>query len=131
LISWKKGIKKPPSESELIEVPNNVQYLFSVRYQIETELKRILNEISLNSNEISLNSNIRRIPAYKMVDYLVHRGYLDKKMANIIMQVLGIANGAIHGEEISKGQFNFVHGTAPDLIAILRGITGLENIQTF
>jgi len=38
------------------------------------------------------------------------------------MQVNGITSRAIHGEEISKGQLSFVHGTAPDLIAILKEI---------
>lgn len=119
-----EGIKKPTSESELIKIPDDVQYLFSVRYQIEKELKRITNEIYPTSNEISYKNNRRPNPTYKMVDYLANQGYIDPNVANIIMQLNGITSRAIHGEEISKGQFNFVHGTAPDLIAILKGITG-------
>lgn len=121
LEAW--GIKKPSNESELTKAPDDVLYLFSVRYQIETELKRIVNEISPISHEISLNNNVRHRPTSKMVDYLARLAYIDSSVASIIMQIHGITSRAIHGEEISKGQFNFVHGTAPDLIAILKGIT--------
>jgi len=37
-------IKIPANESELTKVPDDVIYLFSVRYKIETELKRIIKE---------------------------------------------------------------------------------------
>lgn len=122
LEAW--GIKKPQDESELTKAPDDVLYLFSVRYQVEKQLKRIMNEIYLKSNEISHNSNIRPRPTYQMVDYLARLGYIDSDVSGIIMQINGITSRAIHGEEISKGQFNFVHGTAPDLIAILKGISG-------
>ncbi|MCC4766165.1 hypothetical protein FXW07_05930 [Methanosarcina sp. DH1] len=121
LEAW--GIKKPSNESELTKAPDDVLYLFSVRYQIEKELKRVFNEISPISNEISHNNNFRHLPTSRMVEYLKRLDYIDSNVANIIMQILGITNRAIHGEDISKGQFNFVHGTAPDLIAILKGIT--------
>lgn len=127
-----RGIKKPPNGFELVKAPDDVLYLFSVRYQIEKELRRLLSDVDLKSNEISLNSNPRRsFPTYKMVDYLARLGYIDPSTAEIIMQVNGITSRAIHGEDISKGQINFVHETAPDLIAILKGITGREDTPTF
>lgn len=118
------GIKKPTNESELIKIPDDVQYLFSVRYQVEKELKRILKEISFKSNEISYTNSQPNLSIYKIVDYLTRMSYIDPSLANIIMQVNGITSRAIHGEEISKGQINFVHDTAPRLIAILEEING-------
>lgn len=66
----------------------------------------------------------------KTVDYLMHLGVIDPNTANIIMQVNGITNMAIHGADVSKGQFYFVQDTAPNLIAILKEIN-IKDIDKF
>jgi len=112
-----RGIKRSFSESELTKAPDDVQYLFSIRYQVETELKRILKETSYEWNP-------KRMITIEMVRVLTSKGLIDPDLVNIILQVHKITSMAIHGEDISEDKLHFVQNIAPDLIATLKGITG-------
>lgn len=131
-------IKIPANESELTKVPDDVIYLFSVRYKIETELKRIIKETpnywNIQRTVSKENSNLRKprrmIPA-EIVRILISDGLIDGKLADIIMETYSITNMAVHGDSISDDQLRFVQSIANDLIATLKGIPGRENTITF
>lgn len=132
-----KGIKKPVNESELIKIPDHVQYLFSVRYEIETELKRIMKETlyewkyqRTSLQDVSHLRKPRRMIPAEIVRILVSDELIDHKLADTIMQTYSITNMAIHGDDVSEDQLSFVQSIASDLIATLKGITGRENIMT-
>ena len=124
-----RGIKKPANEPELTKVPDDVLYLFSIRYQIETELKRIMKETPYQwnlqrivSQETSNERKPRRMVLAEIVRILISNGLIDRELADIIMQTYSITNMAIHGEDISEDKLHFVKGIAPNLIATLQGI---------
>lgn len=126
-----RGIKKPANESELINIPGNILYLFSVRYQIETEIKRIMKETFDEWNPpvytISNDSKPKHMRLTEMVSILKSNWLINPGLANKIMQINRITSMAIHGENISIDKLQFVQNIAPDLIATLRGITERGN----
>ena len=92
-----RGIKKPANEPELTKVPDDVLYLFSIRYQIETELKRIMKETPYQwnlqrivSQETSNERKPRRMVPAEIVRILISNGLIDCELADIIMHTYSI-----------------------------------------
>lgn len=110
-----RGIERPSAPSE-IEVPENAKYLFSVRYKIEKELRRI-------QKQRFGEENIKRpMPVNQMTRSLVQSELMDTKLANVIREVSAVCSPAIHGEEVSSNQVKFVREIAPELIETLKSI---------
>lgn len=109
----KQGIEV---KSEKIETPENAIYLFSVRLEIEKELRRIWNQRFVDVETKRL-MQINRI-----ANYLVETELIDSRLGGIIREVYAICSQAIHGEDVSKIKVDFVREIAPELITSLKGI---------
>lgn len=111
------GAKKSDNDIELMEIPEDVLYLFSVKYQIEAELRRINKESHLerNAGQEATPETIRNISSI---------GLIDRKLSHTLRLVHNITATAIHGAEVSEAKIHFVREIAPDLIATLKEISG-------
>jgi hypothetical protein len=110
------GLKIAPQAAEP-QVPQDVQYMFSVRYNIEREVRRITDYLLDQRSR----TQIRR-----QVDVLAETGSIQPEMRNAIIDVYRICSPAVHGDRVSKEQIDFVKEVAPRLLAALQEIPALR-----
>ena len=55
--------------------------------------------------------------------YLIINELIAPQMGNAIREVYSVCSPAIHGEEVSSAQVDFVRNTAPELIPALEVIS--------
>ena len=105
------------SESEAqSSITKDTQYLFSVRYSIEDELKNIIRRLNLDSDTIifsSLKWMLEIIEAYIK---------LDRQIIDMLKKVYSICSLAIHVNGVTQAQINFVKDVSPDLINYLKNV---------
>jgi len=106
-----------PVERDVLSIPDNAHYLFSVRYQIEKEMRRLWKQRLMDDT-----TSRRPIPIFRMAQELASAGILPDKLANALREVYSICTPAIHGESTSDAQVSFVQDVAPQLIGALRTI---------
>lgn len=94
------------------EVSKDIYYLFSTRYQIENEIRRLWSSF--------INDKKVKFQASRMLKDLTQNKIVDPGIADAISNVLGICNSAIHGEEVSERKVNFVKDLGPKLISFLQ-----------
>ena len=99
------------------QLPADVQYLFSARYNIEREVRRITDALL----DPRSRTQIRR-----QVDILAEMGSIPHEMNQAIIDVYRICSPAVHGDPVSVEQVNFVHEAVPRLLATLRQIPVLR-----
>lgn len=118
-----RGIK--PAELTPSEqlAPDNTQYLFSVRYAIETELRRILKP------KWEPRERRQYMPTIRLARILHNMSILSSQYVDAITEVYAICSAAIHGEDISEKAIDFVRDIAPSLIAALGVIEAVEQIE--
>ena len=110
-----------PAERSEVSVPEQTQYLFSVRYHIEKEMRRIWKQRVLDESEAR-----RPVPMFRMAQALVGVGLLPEKLGHALREVYSICSPAIHGEPTSNAQVAFVRDVAPQVIDALRTIQGKD-----
>ena len=111
------GLQTPIDiQAELI-LPQNVNYLFLVRYAIEKELRRIYRD-RVESRDIARGA----LSVFKIVQALKEMELLDSRLANIVREVYAISSPAVHGEPVTDEKLNFVRDIAPNLITALTAI---------
>lgn len=108
-----KGLEKTKYPD--LDVSDEVKFLFSVRYQIEKEIRRIWDEIYFGNNK-------RRFSVLGMMRELSGAGIIDRDYTGIIIEIIRICNPAIHGEDFSEKQVDFARKMAPELITLLKSI---------
>jgi len=106
-----KKLTYPPEE--LLRVPEENKFLFSVRYEIEKELNRIW----MHRYQEDLRE--RRVPFYKKIRMIQE---LEGKYLRTIEYVYKISTAAIHGVDVGQGQIEFVKRVYKELITFLRSI---------
>lgn len=104
---------RPPGNAEISE---DVQYLFATRFQIEKELRRIA-----AFREVTLQPR-RPLPTQLLARSLVESGLLSPRLADAIREVYAVCSPAIHGEDVSQAQVEFVRDIGPKLISALRAV---------
>lgn len=113
------GFSAPSSDvSQFYSNPSvsDVDVLFRARYSIEKELRKIYEYLYENNRK-------RPEPIYRIVDHLIKSELIQPQMGHAIREVYSVCSPAIHGEEVSPAQVDFVRGTAPDLISALKIIS--------
>ncbi|WP_206957493.1 hypothetical protein [Trinickia acidisoli] len=110
-----------------INVDNDVSFLFAARYNLEKELRRIMESSPTAVSNADTTETVRRraVPLPVHLRSLVDLGLIDRQLAGAIREVYSVCSPAIHGESVSKAQVAFVKDVAPRLIATLAAI---ENI---
>lgn len=109
------GFKKKETKATHFNVSDNVNYLFSVRYTMEKELRR-LNEKHLDED--------RPRPLMMMLPRLVEIGILTPSQHKAIRNIYSITAPAIHGDDsrMTLAEIDFVKQIAPALIDELQNI---------
>lgn len=120
----KEAVRKPLEEMfgnkdiirEQISISPDVQYLFSVRYNLEMELNRVW-----RLHAASKSDERPRSPA-EIMRLLTMKGTIDTEFYNAIRDVYAVSNAAIHGLDVSQAKINFVREMAPQLLAYLQSL---------
>ena len=97
-------------------LPEGVSYLFSTRFNLETELRRIASGHGLGIERQ------RVLPVHLLIRSAVESGLLSAKLGEAIRGVFSVCTPAIHGETVTPAQVDFVRDVAPELILALRAI---------
>lgn len=141
----RQGAETPVSVLGEPEPSDDAQFLFSVRYSIERELRDIFEVYRTNEleavnwrrprvwgerhlwsrDEARLEARMRSVS--QMVQHLNGLGILDIRLVRGISDILAICNRGIHGQEVTKNQVAFVRDIAPRLWDLLRTVKSVEN----
>lgn len=113
------------------EVPTNTQFLFSVRYTIENELKRIWNfmtkERRLTKEYEITQSGIFPRSMHRVVSELTEMNVISYEFRDLIQDIYAISSSAIHGGDVTNVKVKFVRESAPIVIAYLKSIKSSSN----
>jgi hypothetical protein len=110
----------PGQAAAPLAAPDDAIFLFSVRYNIERELRRIAEGRQL---DFSTGAVARRKPTIAQLARLLSEAeVVEPPLASAIREVYVVCSPAIHGEPISEAQVAFVKDVASQLIAALRSI---------
>jgi len=115
-----KGIKKP-KPTEQPKAPDDTQLLFSVRYALENELKRIAKWLWAPPKELRYRTPLQ------IADILARRETINPEVVDMIREVYAICSAAIHGDYVSEDLVNFVKDISPNLLAYLESIEEQTN----
>ena len=110
------GVQERISEAETVEVPEEAARFFGIRYNLEREIGRIWQVVSGESGEQ------RFTPIARITNSLVRSEMLDPELALVAREVYSICSVAVHGEEVSTRQRDFVEKNASELLSSLRAI---------
>ena len=94
----------------------DLDILFRARYSIKKSLRTIFNSIAEDKRR-------RPEPVFRIVEYLIKNELIAPQMGNAIREVYSVCSPAIHGEDVSPAQVDFVRNTAPELISALEVIS--------
>ncbi len=104
------------SESAARDVPSNVSFLFSTRYALEGELRRIYRL------RIGAIADDRTIPISRITRALVQSEIIDRDAAVAAEELYRIASRVIHGGYVQDMQMKFAYDVAGWLLAELKNI---------
>lgn len=100
-----------------IDVPEDNLTMFKVRYNIETQLRRIWEN---RFDEKAFDQRFRHQPIMRIIQDLTKYEIIDNNFYGILREILSICNYAIHGEEVTDNQVNFVSKNAKVVLDYLR-----------
>lgn len=97
------------------DISDDVKFLFGVRYNIEKELRRILNQFL---------DEERPRPIMMMLPRLVEQGIISPNQHKVIRNLYSIASPAVHGDDhkLTVAEINFAKNIAPGIIDELKKI---------
>ena len=109
------GIKNEKKQKVEITVSENVNYLFSVRYNMEKEIRRL---------SIKHLDDERPRPVMMMLPRLVENDVITPTQHKVIRNLYSISSPAIHGDDhkLTLAEVEFVRQIAPGLIDELKKI---------
>jgi len=111
-----QGVDRQVPSLKNLDVPDNIQYLFSVRYWIEKELNNLA-----NVTWVWMPEEKYQTPAPIMLaKSLFQKEVINQPLFHAIQEVIAICNRAIHDKEPSATSIQFVQNMAPEIIATLR-----------
>ena len=103
--------------TDYIHVPDDNLLMFKVRYNIETQLRRIWENRFITDLEYD---RYRHKPIIKIIQDLTDKEVVDKSFYSILREILSICNYAIHGENVTENQVHFIKNSSPQVIDYLR-----------
>ena len=98
------------------KIEEDTQFLFSVRHEIEKELRRIWKEFYPVEEGKPTKS------FFQMVHSLSEIGIIKPEHTLVIRDVYNVCSPAIHGVQVSKSQVKFVRDIEPELMKSLKAI---------
>jgi hypothetical protein len=109
------GLAPAREVAPAISAPDDVNYLFAIRYAIEKELRRLAEGRTKVLGR-------RPLSAITIGRMLVQNGVIDERLEGVIREVYAVCSPAIHGEQVTSAQMNFVKDVGPQLIATLSSL---------
>lgn len=113
LLQMQMNIKPEENETHITtdepKIPNDNVYLFKVRLDLEKQLSALCNLFQYDE----------RRTMYTMVQFLIQHEVINRNMAELIREILNIANRGVHGEIIDNDYISFVKKTYPKIQKIL------------
>jgi hypothetical protein len=110
------GVPTVPTKVPSVEtLPTNIEFLFRARLGIEKELRKIQQFVSQSENR-------RPEPVFRIVDTLIRSELISQEIGHAIREVYSVCSPAIHGEDVTPAQVEFVKNTAPELISALKSL---------
>lgn len=103
------------STPSIEKLPTDTEFLFISRWGIEKELRRIQQFVSPETSR-------RPEPIFRIVDGLVRSDLISGQIGHAIREVYAVCSPAIHGEDVTPAQVDFVKNTAPELISALKSL---------
>jgi hypothetical protein len=100
-----------------IDVPDDNLTMFKVRYNIETQLRRIWEN---RFDEKAFDPRSRHQPIMRIIQDLTKFEIIDNNFYGILREILSICNYAIHGVEVTDKQVSFVSKNAKVVLDYLR-----------
>jgi len=124
-------IKGSVSVAKETKVPTDTQFLFSVRYTIENELKRIWNFVAEDKRRLIeyeiTRSGIYPRSIHQIVNGLTDVHLIDYQFRDLIQDIYAICSSAIHGGDVTEAKVKFVREFAPFVMTYLRLIKSSTN----
>jgi hypothetical protein len=114
----KYGLEPKKEGQEILKVDDDIMFLFSARYALEKEIRRIWKERLGDENE----KQRRPLPVYSLVQGIVQAELINPQLGHLIREAYSVCSPAIHGEEISEAKVSFVKDVVPELVSVLRAI---------
>jgi hypothetical protein len=110
-------IEQPLASS--FDVPEDNLTMFKIRYNIETQLRRIWeNRFDVQA----FYQPFKHQPIMRIIQDLTKYEILDNNFYQILKEILSICNYAIHGEAVTDNQVNFVSKNAKVVLDYLTEI---------
>ncbi|GAI74731.1 unnamed protein product, partial [marine sediment metagenome] len=98
------------------KISDDARLLFSVRYEIEKELRRIWKEY-FEKEEGKPEKSF-----FQMISSLSELRVIKAEHTVVIRDVYNVCSLAIHGLQVSKNQIKFVREIKPELIKSLKAV---------
>lgn len=111
------GLKPQETPPPELSVGEDISFLFATRYNIEKELRRII-----QSRELSPQSR-RPLPVFQLSRMLAETGLIEPRLEHAIREVYAVCSPAIHGEPVTEAQVAFAKDVGPELVAALSSIS--------
>lgn len=112
-----QGLDSSKMQSTL-PLNEDVIFLFSVRYALETSIRRIVHYA------FSDDEKRRFMPVHSLLNELSKHNIIPDSLVSGFRDVNSICSYAIHGEIVSSKQVSFVKDVAPPMISGLQTILG-------
>lgn len=119
----KRGIQKSAYIEKETRIPDDINFLFLVRYEIEKELRRIWHSLAVQTFVWSGNE-MKYLPRtfIQIADGLAELTLISPEVRSLIRNVYAICSSAIHGEPVSEKGVDFVREVSSYLILSLKTI---------
>ncbi len=98
-------------------IPNDISYLFAVRYNIENELRRITDIYWLSEGTESYPKTV-----IQNLEFLVYMKVIHRSLAFILKEMFARCSAVIHGEQFSDQGTQWIRQDAPGIIEALKAI---------
>ena len=102
-----------------IDVPDDNLQMFKVRYNVETQLRRIWEQRFENDE---LDARFKYQSVMKIIQDLTKFEIIDNNFYGILREILSICNYAIHGESVTENQVKFVTKNAKQVLDYLNQV---------
>lgn len=113
------GLSADRTVASRIDVPDGNLQLFKVRYNIETQLRRIWEQRFDGSD---FDQRQRYQPIIKIIQELTKFEIIDNNFYGVLREILSICNYAIHGENVTDNQVKFVTKNAKQVLDYLSDV---------
>jgi hypothetical protein len=111
-----RGLETGKIKPSAVDVPDDLALMFSIRYSLERELRRI-------ASGRLIAADARPMPITKIARSLSEVGLIEPRLESAIREVYAVCSPAVHGEPVTPRQIAFVRDVAYELVAALRAIS--------